>query len=101
MADGNFKFLLNYVDRGTKFAISIPIVAKRAASVAFSLLNIFTLIGPPAILQSDNGKEFVGHATGGTHLVLGDEVSSFALNLRVWNSFLTKSTPCFSSLMMS
>jgi hypothetical protein len=43
-------------------------------------LNIFTLIGPPAILQSDNGKEFVGHATGGTHLVLGDEVSSFALN---------------------
>ena len=58
MPDGNFKFLLNYIDHGIKFLISIPIVAKRASCIAQVLLFIFTLIGPPKILQSDNGGEF-------------------------------------------
>ena len=58
MPDGNFKFFLNYIDHGIKFLISIPIVAKRASCIAQVLLTIFTLIGPPKILQSDNGGEF-------------------------------------------
>lgn len=32
------------------------------AAVAFALLDIFTLIGPPCILQSDNGAEFSNQA---------------------------------------
>ncbi len=62
MPDGIFKFLLNYIDHGIKYLISIPIVAKRASCIAHALLTIFTLIGPPKILQSDNGGEFAQSA---------------------------------------
>ena len=58
MPDGLFHFLLNYIDHGFKVLVSIPIVAKRASCVAVALLNIFTLFGPPKILQYDNGGEF-------------------------------------------
>ncbi|XP_064096298.1 KRAB-A domain-containing protein 2-like [Macrobrachium nipponense] len=36
-------------------------MVKRAAEVAFQLLDIFLLFGAPAILQSDNGSEFIAH----------------------------------------
>lgn len=38
------------------------IVGRGVAAVAFALLDIFTLIGPPCILQSDNGAEFSNQA---------------------------------------
>ena len=62
MPDGEFRFLLNYIDHGIKFLFSIPIVRKRASCIAVALLQIFTIIGPPMILQSDNGSEFHGAA---------------------------------------
>ena len=62
MLDGLFRFLLNYIDHGVKFFFSIPIVHKTASSIAIALLQIFTIIGPPMILQSDNGAEFHGAA---------------------------------------
>ena len=62
MPDGEFRFLLNYIDHGCKFLFSIPIVRKRASCIAVALFQIFTLIGPPMILQSDNGSEFHGAA---------------------------------------
>lgn len=31
---------------------------KRVIEVAIALIKIFTTIGPPAILHSDNGREF-------------------------------------------
>jgi len=58
MADGSFRFLLNYIDHGIKFLFSVPIIAKRASCIALALFEIFTIIGPPMILQSDNGSEF-------------------------------------------
>ncbi|XP_068233399.1 KRAB-A domain-containing protein 2-like [Palaemon carinicauda] len=42
----------------TKFVILRPLTSKRAAEVAFHLLDIFLLTGAPCILQSDNGSEF-------------------------------------------
>jgi hypothetical protein len=55
MPDGLFRFLLNFIDHGVKFLFSIPIVVhKTASSIAIALLQIFTMIGPPMILQSDN-----------------------------------------------
>ena len=42
----------------TKFCILRPLTSKRAAEVAFQLLDIFLLFGAPCILQSDNGSEF-------------------------------------------
>ncbi|XP_028040732.1 KRAB-A domain-containing protein 2-like isoform X1 [Bombyx mandarina] len=47
-----------YQDHLTKFVVLRPLKTKRAEEVAHTLLDIFTLLGAPAILQSDNGREF-------------------------------------------
>ena len=62
MPDGDFRFLLNYIDHGLKFLFSIPITRKKGSCIAMALFHIFTIIGPPMILQSDNGSEFHGAA---------------------------------------
>jgi hypothetical protein len=82
MPDGPFNFLLNYIDHGVKVLISIPIVAKRASCFAAALLNIFTLLGPPKILQSDNGGEFSQSAMDhhGTCLYLEDQEIDLIIN---------------------
>ena len=46
----------------TKFIILRPLTSKRAAEVAFELLDIYLLFGAPAILQSDNGTELTAQA---------------------------------------
>jgi len=74
MPDGNFKFLLNYLDHGTKIAYSTALVSKRAASVALVLMDIFTLFGPPRFLQADTGREFYGAATLYHSVLLSDKV---------------------------
>ena len=56
--DGEFKFILNYQDHFTKFCVLRPLKSKTATEVAYNLLDIFTTFGAPAILQSDNGREF-------------------------------------------
>ena len=58
MAQNSFKWILVYQDHLTKFVILRALTSKRAAEVAHHLLDIFLLIGAPAILQSDNGSEF-------------------------------------------
>ena len=62
MPDGAFRFLLNYVDHGIKTVFSVPLVSKRAWCIALALFQIFCIIGPPMILQADNGGEFSGAA---------------------------------------
>jgi hypothetical protein len=58
MLNGNFRFLLNYIDHGVKFLFSILLTHKRASCIAVALLEIFIVVRPPMILQSDNGNEF-------------------------------------------
>ena len=58
MTRNSFKWILVYQDHLTKFVILRPLTSKRAAEVAHHLLDIFLLVGAPAILQSDNGSEF-------------------------------------------
>ena len=58
MPGGLFRFLLNYIDHGVKFLFTIPILHKTASCIAIALLQIFTMIGLPMILQSGNGAEF-------------------------------------------
>jgi transposase InsO family protein len=41
------------------FAILTPMKTANAHDVAIALWDIFSIFGPPQILQSDNGKEFV------------------------------------------
>jgi len=75
MPDGDFLYLLNYIDHGVKKLTCIPIISKRASSVAFALFTIFTDVGPPSILQTDNGGEFSNHAHNyvGKQVALNDE----------------------------
>src|SRR2546423_13631305 len=46
-------------DHFTRYSWARALTSKRAIEVAAFLFEIFTTFGPPLILQSDNGKEFV------------------------------------------
>ena len=59
MAKAQYKWITNYQDHLTKFCVLRPLTIKRASEVAYQLLGIFLLLGAPAILQSDNGAEFI------------------------------------------
>jgi hypothetical protein len=56
--DEGMHWLLVYQDHGLKFCYLIPLPSKHAKGIAEKLLFIFTIQGAPAILQSDNGREF-------------------------------------------
>ncbi|XP_068205412.1 KRAB-A domain-containing protein 2-like [Palaemon carinicauda] len=58
MKDGNYRFILHYMEYLTKFHVIRPLKSKTAAEVTNELLFIFLDIGAPHILQSDNGREF-------------------------------------------
>ncbi|XP_037779415.1 SCAN domain-containing protein 3-like [Penaeus monodon] len=58
MPHSNFKLIMVCQDHLTKFGILRPLQTKRAAEVAFQLVDIFLLMGASAVLQSDNGSEF-------------------------------------------
>jgi hypothetical protein len=55
---GSFKWIMVYQDHLTKFVVIRPLTSKRAAEVAYQLMDIFLLFGAPHILQNDNGSEF-------------------------------------------
>ena len=57
--DGEFQWILHEKDHLTKFSWAYPLKSKEAQPVAEKLLQQFYSFGPPQILQSDNGKEFV------------------------------------------
>ncbi|XP_064118935.1 KRAB-A domain-containing protein 2-like [Macrobrachium nipponense] len=54
-AKGKYKGIMVYQDHLTKYC---PLTSKRAAEVAFQLMDIFLMFGAPQILQHDNGSEF-------------------------------------------
>ncbi|GJJ69417.1 hypothetical protein EMPS_01763 [Entomortierella parvispora] len=56
------RYLLVLVDVCTRFVFLRPIPDKAALTIAEVLLGIFTTIGFPRIIQSDNGREFVNEA---------------------------------------
>ena len=53
-----YNFLMVYQDHLTKFVMLRPLRRKLAQEVVDNLLDVFCLLGPPHILQSDNGREF-------------------------------------------
>lgn len=54
-----FRFIMVYQDHLTKFVNLRPLKSKRAVEISWNLMKIYTLFGAPAILHSDNGREFV------------------------------------------
>lgn len=57
--DSHYKYILHYQDHLTKFSILRALPNKETITIAHQLLDIFTTIGAPKTLQSDNGLEFV------------------------------------------
>ncbi|KRX44246.1 KRAB-A domain-containing protein 2, partial [Trichinella sp. T9] len=51
MPDGDFKYIMTYLNHFTKFCILSPLKSKRAEEVASKLLEIFLTFGAPSILQ--------------------------------------------------
>ncbi|CAF2057686.1 unnamed protein product [Rotaria magnacalcarata] len=54
-----FNFIMHAKDHFTKFSWLFALPSKEAHHVALHLRNIFYTFGPPKILQSDYGKEFL------------------------------------------
>ena len=55
-----YQWIMHYQDHTNKFIILAPLFNKTGNEVAKALiLSVFTYIGDPDILQSDNGGEFV------------------------------------------
>ena len=61
MSEKGNHYILVLVDICTRFTIVRALKDKSMYSVAKSLLSIFSLVGFPKILQSDNGTEFVNN----------------------------------------
>jgi hypothetical protein len=56
--DGPFCFLMTYKDDGIKITGTAALTSKRPAAIAQALLDIWSVIGPPAILGCDDDGEF-------------------------------------------
>lgn len=56
--DNEFKFVFVYQDCLTKFVILRPLTSRSVEEVADHLLDVFLLLGPPFVLQSQYGREF-------------------------------------------
>ena len=58
--DGMYKWIGHYMDHWSKIHILFPLCRKSAAEVALNLQNhVFSYLGTPKILHSDNDREFV------------------------------------------
>ncbi|KFD48312.1 hypothetical protein M514_10804 [Trichuris suis] len=62
--DREYKFIMAYQDHLTKFLV-LKALKSKTAEVAHNLVDIFTLLGAPSILQSDNGREFANKVVTG------------------------------------
>ncbi|XP_068235771.1 KRAB-A domain-containing protein 2-like [Palaemon carinicauda] len=59
LPDGEFKYILTFINHFSKFCVLRPHASKRAEEVANTLLPIFLTFGAPVIRVQDNGREFV------------------------------------------
>ena len=57
----NCSMLLVITNIMSKFVVLKPLLNKSKESIARALWETFSLFGPPKIIQSDNGLEFVNH----------------------------------------
>lgn len=60
--DGDYNWIGHYMDHWSKFHVIFPLMRKSAAEVALHLQSqVFSVLGTPKILHSDNGREFVNN----------------------------------------
>ncbi|CAG8589758.1 23000_t:CDS:2, partial [Cetraspora pellucida] len=68
-----------------------PLCTKEALEVSAFLFSVFTVFGPPCILQSDNGHEFTAQDNQQRDWSVGLPIVTYAMNIRY--SRPTKYTP--------
>jgi hypothetical protein len=56
--DGPYRFILNYQENLSKLCILRALKTKTANEVSEQLIDIFCVFGMPAVIHSDNGREF-------------------------------------------
>lgn len=54
-----YNWILHCIDHYSKFCWAFPLEGKSANGVALKLRHLFFVFGPPRLLHSDNGREFV------------------------------------------
>ena len=57
--DGVYKWIGHYMDHWSKFHVLFSLSRKSATEVSLGLQKVFSFLGTPRILHSDNGREFV------------------------------------------
>ena len=70
-SSSGYKYILTVVDNATGFPEALPLRNIEAQTVAESLLEIFTRVGIPREVQSDNGKQFKCLLMQRLHSLLG------------------------------
>jgi hypothetical protein len=58
-SNDGYKYFLTVVDHFSGYPWVFPLFTKTSTEVSFHLVELFTTFGPPRILHSDNGGEFV------------------------------------------
>ncbi|CAG8510634.1 22317_t:CDS:2 [Gigaspora margarita] len=56
--DREYRYIAHLRDHFTRYSWTCQLRTKETAEVAAFLFSVFTVFGPPYILQSDNGREF-------------------------------------------
>jgi transposase InsO family protein len=55
----NNKYIFTCIESASRHAFAYPLASKSSAHVAAAMAHLFGIIGPPRILQTDRGGEFV------------------------------------------
>ncbi len=76
-----YRYLLTVIDHFSNFGFGFPLHTKTAEEVAIHLHLLFCVFGPPTILHSDNGGEFVNR----TMDVLRDKYGIQAAHGKAYN----------------
>lgn len=60
-ADDNdgYKYMLTVVDHFSNCAFAYPLFTKKPSETATHLMTLFKYVGPPKVLQHDNGMSFL------------------------------------------
>ena len=65
------KYILTVVDHATRWAEAVPLKNIDTSTVAEALLSIFSRVGLPKQVLSDNGSQFTGHMMKEVYRILG------------------------------
>ncbi|CAB1098409.1 unnamed protein product [Ectocarpus sp. CCAP 1310/34] len=89
-SEGN-RFILSVIDHLTRFLILIPIPSKEATVVVRHLIDrVFSVLGPPETLHSDQGREFENQLVKELQTVFGYKKTRTAAYRPQGNSVLER-----------